>query len=72
MDNHETPTAERKPNETLRFTDGRVSGDRRMQTQRSVERALKQAGRFDKASGHKTSSGFRLTTNANHRRFPHP
>ena len=50
MDNHETPTAERKPNETLRFTDGRVTGDRRMQTQRSVERALKQAGRFDKAS----------------------
>ena len=45
MDNPETPTAERKLNGTLSFTDGRVTGDRRMQTQQSVERALKQAGR---------------------------
>ena len=51
MDNHETRTPERKLNGTLRFTDGRVTGDRRMQTQGSVERAPKQPGRFEKASG---------------------
>ena len=51
MDNQETPTAERKLSGTLRLTHGLVTADRKMQTQRSVERALKEAGRFDKVTG---------------------